>query len=73
MQNGPSSLAAACAVCGSREVRTDAVEQGGWLLLAECPRCDHRWTQRLCEAPAPVRAPARVAAAAVRPEVANAA
>jgi hypothetical protein len=73
---------AACAVCGSREVRIDAVEQGGesraathgrvgtrtWLLLAECPRCDHRWTQCLTE-PALMRA-LRVAAA---PEVANAA
>ena len=46
MQNGLSNRGPACAVCGSREVRTDAVEQGGWLLLAECPRCDHRWTQR---------------------------
>lgn len=73
MQNGLSSRAAACAVCGSREVRTDAVEQGGWLLLAECPRCDHRWTQRLSEAWTPARAPVRAAAVAVRPEVANAA
>jgi hypothetical protein len=73
MANGSSIGGAECAVCGSREVRTDAVEHGGWLLLAECPRCDHRWTQRVSEAPAPARAPARVAAAAVRPEVANAA
>ena len=87
MQDGISIPAMACAVCGSREVRTDAVEQGSksraasrrraetssWLLLAECPRCDHRWTQRLSEASAPARAPVRVAAAAVRPEVANAA
>jgi uncharacterized Zn finger protein len=73
MQNGISIPRAACAVCGSREVRTDAVEQGGWLLLAECPRCDHRWTQRLSETSAPTCAPVRVAAAAVRPEVANAA
>ncbi len=64
---------AACAVCGSRELRTDAVEQGGWLLLAECPRCDHRWTQPLREAPAPPRAAVRVAAPAARPEVASAA
>jgi hypothetical protein len=41
----------------------------GWLLLAECPRCDHRWTQRLADAPTVGRA-VRVAAA---PEVANAA
>ena len=70
MQSTVSNRTAACAVCGSREVRTDAVEQGGLLLLAECPRCDHRWTQPLTEAFA--RAPARVAVA-VRPEVADAA
>ena len=73
MSNTFPNRAPACAVCGSCEVRTDAVEQDGWLLLAECPRCDHRWTQRLAEASAPACAPVRVAAAAVRPEVANAA
>jgi hypothetical protein len=73
MQNGLSSHAPACAVCGSREVRSDEVEHGGWLLVGECPRCDHRWTQRLSGLPAPARAPVRVAASAVRPEVANAA
>jgi hypothetical protein len=63
-----------CIVCGSREVRTDAVEQRGWVLLAECPHCDHRWTQPLSDAPAPVRAPARVPSNALRrPEVASAA
>jgi hypothetical protein len=62
--------AATCPVCGSREVRCDAVEHGGWIELAECPRCDHRWTQQLAEAPA--HAPVRVTAVAV-PEVANAA
>ena len=85
MANGFSNHGPDCAVCGSREVRTDAVEHectpraasrrraetSSWLLLAECPRCDHRWTQRLAEAPA--RMPVRVAAVAVRPEVANAA
>jgi hypothetical protein len=50
MQDGSSDRA--CAVCGSREVHSDAVEQGAWLLLAECARCDHRWTQWLSEAPA---------------------
>jgi hypothetical protein len=48
-----------CPVCGAREVRSDAVEHRGWLLLAECPRCDHRWTQPLPEAPALTRAPVR--------------
>jgi len=35
-----------CLVCGSREVRTDEVLERGVLLLNECPRCDHRWTER---------------------------
>jgi hypothetical protein len=33
-----------CLVCGCSEVRTDEVVDRGFLLLAECPRCDHRWT-----------------------------
>ncbi len=33
-----------CRVCGCNEVRTDEVLEQGWLQLAECPRCDHRWT-----------------------------
>jgi hypothetical protein len=70
MQNLISPGRAACEVCGGREVHTDMVEHGaGWLLLAACPRCDHRWTQRLADAPTVGRA-VRVAAA---PEVANAA
>ena len=60
-----------CPVCGSREVRTDAVEEREWLLLAECPRCDHRWTQRFAGATA--RAAVKVAAPPLRPEVATAA
>lgn len=71
MQNG-FSRAAACAICGSRDVHFDAVEQGGWLLLGECVRCDHRWTQPLREVPAPVPALVRVGAR-VQPEVASAA
>jgi hypothetical protein len=27
-------------------VRTDEVVERGVLLLNECPRCDHRWTER---------------------------
>jgi len=69
MENGSSLGATPCSVCGSREVRIDAVEQSGWLLLAECPRCDHRWTQRFAGATA--RAAVKVAAPG--PEVANAA
>jgi hypothetical protein len=35
-----------CLVCGFREVRSDEVVDRGILLLNECPRCDHRWTER---------------------------
>ncbi len=35
-----------CLVCGFSEVRTDEVVERGVLLLHECPRCDHRWTER---------------------------
>lgn len=34
-----------CLVCGSNEVRTDEVVDRGIVMLAECPRCDHRWTE----------------------------
>jgi hypothetical protein len=70
MQNGLGRVA--CAVCGSRDVSIDAVERGGWLLLAECVRCVHRWTQPVRDAPAPARALARVGVRA-QPEVASAA
>ena len=33
-----------CLVCGFTEVRTDEVVDRGLVFLAECPRCDHRWT-----------------------------
>ncbi len=36
-----------CLVCGFRELRTDEVVDRGLLLLAECPRCEHRFTQPL--------------------------
>lgn len=35
---------ARCCVCGFSEIRTDEVVDRGVLFLAECPRCDHRWT-----------------------------
>jgi hypothetical protein len=35
---------ARCLVCGSSEVRTDEVVDRGLVFLAECPRCEHRWT-----------------------------
>jgi len=34
----------ACPVCSCREVRLDEVELGPRMKLAECPRCEHRWT-----------------------------
>jgi transcription elongation factor Elf1 len=34
-----------CLVCGFREVRTDEVIERGVVMLHECPRCDHRWTE----------------------------
>ena len=33
-------------VCGFAEVRTDEVAECD-LVLAECPRCEHRWTRRV--------------------------
>ena len=33
-----------CLVCGFAEVRSDEVASGVTLFLAECPRCEHRWT-----------------------------
>ena len=57
-----------CSVCGFTEIITDEVVDRGWILLAECPHCDHRWTETLqpvlaVDAPAPrgVAAPVRVA------------
>jgi hypothetical protein len=49
-----------CLVCGFAEVRTDEVVDRGIVFLAECPRCEHRWTSR---APlAPQRTPQRTGA-----------
>jgi hypothetical protein len=56
-----------CRVCGSAEVRTDEVVDRGLVLLAECRRCEHRWTDA-----APGGSPRRVASRAAR-EVAPAA
>jgi hypothetical protein len=36
-----------CEVCGSTEMQVDEVQSGGRLLLAECDRCDHRFTARV--------------------------
>ena len=61
---GSDRNVARCVVCGSREVTTDEVADVAqrWVLLAECPHCDHRWTESV-GAPtvsAAVRPPARV-------------
>ncbi|MFQ5417551.1 MAG: hypothetical protein ACE5FL_10945 [Myxococcota bacterium] len=33
-----------CLVCGYSEVRSDEVVDRTLVFLAECPRCEHRWT-----------------------------
>jgi hypothetical protein len=40
-----------CLVCGFSEIRTDEVIDRGVVFLAECPRCEHRWTSRAPFAP----------------------
>jgi len=48
-----------CLVCGSGEVRTDEVIDRGIVMLAECPRCEHRWTALRSAAPLGQRLPKR--------------
>ena len=46
----PGLAAQTCGVCGCTGIRTDEVdEERAALRLCECPRCDHRWTERLRE------------------------
>ncbi len=52
-----------CLVCGCSEVRTDEVVDRGVVLLAECPRCEHRWTERRAEV---LSGPTRTALAEAR-------
>ncbi len=52
--HSPTRTLARCLVCGSSEVRTDEVVDRGLVFLAECPRCEHRWTS-----PTPLEAPER--------------
>lgn len=51
-----------CPVCGNAELRTDeALDRVLWL-LAECPRCEHRFTrpvERVLAEPCAERSPAR--------------
>ena len=44
LSRSPRSPVTRCRVCGFAEVRTDEVAERG-LVLAECPRCEHRWTR----------------------------
>lgn len=46
----PSHTLTRCLVCGSSEVRTDEVIDRGIVFLAECPRCEHRWTRSAAHA-----------------------
>lgn len=43
----PVSAERACRVCASRRVWVDEVLERGVLGLAQCSRCDYRWTWRL--------------------------
>ena len=42
--DSPTRTVTKCIVCGCTEVHTDEVKDRGWVLLSECPRCEHRWT-----------------------------
>ena len=47
-----------CAVCGCGAVSSDEVSHHGRLLLRECTRCRHRWTEAVPELQ---RRPSRIA------------
>ena len=42
----PARTLTRCRVCGFSEIHTDEVVDRGLLALAECPRCEHRFTRR---------------------------
>jgi len=44
--SSPLAAGPACIVCGSRRVLLDEVLEVGVLGLAQCARCDYRWTWR---------------------------
>lgn len=51
---------ATCRVCRGRDVSVDQVVEWGLWRLAQCRRCDHRWTERAAEPFAPrLRRPGR--------------
>jgi hypothetical protein len=61
----PEASPLCCRVCGCDRLTTDIVDRGrdcAPLLLAECPRCDHRYTEALPDLrrPAAVRPSLRV-------------
>lgn len=69
-----------CPVCRCGDIERDEVAHEGTLLLAECTRCAHRWTQRQphsttrLRALSPLRERATLAdATRALPEVASAA
>ncbi len=62
-----------CLLCGFTEVRTDEVVNRGVVLLAECPRCQHRWTECRPGGAEPQRSPAAPALSRSSREVASAA
>jgi hypothetical protein len=62
-----------CEVCGSSDLHVDEVQAGGRLLLAECGRCDHRWTGRVGGSRFPRSGYPMAAAVETRAEVATAA
>ena len=51
-----------CCICGFSEIRTDEVIDRGILFLAECPRCEYRWTSQEPIAAASMAAPVFAAA-----------
>ncbi|MEE3329567.1 MAG: hypothetical protein VX246_01755 [Myxococcota bacterium] len=54
-----------CGVCGCESLWIDEVAFQGRMLLAECPRCQHRWTEALPDPTHRTKArPARVVVAA---------
>ena len=52
-----------CQLCGFAEIRTDEVLDPEILFLAECPRCENRWTSRApIGSPLPLATPVRLVA-----------
>lgn len=43
-----------CAVCGSNTIRVDEVDHVGRMLLHQCGRCHHRWTEQIAIARRPM-------------------